>query len=83
LDNAEQALTMAREIDDPALLARTLTACGTAAGYDAEVARRYFAEAIDLARALGDRWRLNQILSQQAQAAFVAGDPIALRAAAE
>jgi hypothetical protein len=28
-------------------------------------------------------WRLNQILSQQAQAAFVAGDAIGVRAAAE
>ena len=33
-------------------------ACGSAAVYDAEVAGRYFAEAIGLARELGDRWRL-------------------------
>ena len=81
--DAEQALTIARELDDPALLARALTACGSAAVYDAEVAQRYFAEAIGLARALGDQWRLSQILGQQAQAALVAGDPIALRASAE
>ena len=79
----KQALAIARELDDPALLARALTACGSAAVYDADVARRYFAEAIGLARALGDQWRLSQILGQQAQAAFVAGDPIAMRAAAE
>jgi hypothetical protein len=47
------------------------------------VARPYFAEAIGLARALGDHWRLTQILGRQAQMAFVAGDPIAVRAIAE
>src|SRR5829696_5854602 len=83
LGEAEEALTIARELDDPALLVRALTACGCATVYDAELARQYFAEAIGLARALGDRWRLNQILSQQAQVAFVAGDPIAVCVAAE
>jgi predicted ATPase/class 3 adenylate cyclase/DNA-binding CsgD family transcriptional regulator len=83
LGEAEQSLTIARELDDPALLVRALTACGCAAVYDAKLAQQYFGEAIGLARALGDRWRLNQILSQQAQAAFVAGDPIAVRAAAQ
>ena len=48
--HAEQALAIARELDDPALLARALTACGSAAVYDAETAQRYFAEAIGLAR---------------------------------
>nr|WP_041311356.1 LuxR family transcriptional regulator [Mycobacterium sp. JS623] len=83
LAEAEQALTIARELDDAALLVRALTACGSAAVYDSEVAGRYFAEAIDLARAIGDHWRLNQILSQQAQAAFVAGDAWAVRTASE
>jgi predicted ATPase/class 3 adenylate cyclase/DNA-binding CsgD family transcriptional regulator len=83
LGEAEQALTIARELDDAALLVRALTACGSAAVYDSEVACRYFAEAIDLARAIGDHWRLNQILSQQAQAAFVAGDAWAVRTASQ
>ena len=70
LDQAQQALAIAREVDDPALLARALTACGYIAGYfDAEAARAYLAEAIGLARALGDRWRLSQILALQAAAA--------------
>ena len=73
LDHAEQALAIAREIDDPALLARALTACGYAAVVDAELAAPYFAEAIGLARALGDRWRLSQILVWQADAALVGG----------
>jgi predicted ATPase len=81
--DAEQALALARELDDPALLARALFACGSAMVFNAEVARRYFAEAIGLARALGDRWRLSQILGRHAHMAFVAGDLIAVRAIAE
>ena len=71
LDQAEQALAIARDVDDPALLARTLTACGFIAGlgYHAEVARACFAEAIGLARAVDDRWRLSQILAVQARGA--------------
>ena len=83
LAHAEQALAIARELDDPALLARALTACASAAVYDAEVAPRYFAEAIHLARTLEDPWRLSQILAQQAQSALVTGDIRALRASAE
>jgi predicted ATPase len=43
MDQAEHALAIARELDDPALLARTLTACGITAGqgYNAEVAGTY------------------------------------------
>ena len=83
MEYAQQALTAAREIDDPALLVRALLACGSAAVYDAEVAERYFSEAIGLARALEDKWRLSQILAQQAQAALVTGDYIALQASAK
>ncbi len=83
-DQAQHALAIAREVDDPALLARALTACGHIAGYfDAEAARAYLAEAIGLARALDDRWRLSQILAAQAFAALASGDPIATRAPAE
>ncbi len=82
---AEHALAMAREVDEPALLARALTACGFIAGlsYNVEVARACFAEAIGLARAVDDRWRLSQILALQAQDAHIAGDPLAVRAAGE
>ena len=85
LDQAQQALAIARDVDDPALLARALTACGFIAGqgHHVEVARAYFAEAIGLARAVDDRWRLSQILALQAQGAHLAGDPIAVRAAGE
>ena len=82
MGQAEQALAIARDLDDPALVVRALTACGIAA-FNREVARPYLAEAVDLARALGDRWRLSQILGWQAFAALIAGDPIAAGAAAE
>src|SRR6516164_4486661 len=83
VDQAQQALAIAREVDDPTLLARALTACGFTAASNAEVAGPYFAEAIGLARALGDRWRLGQILVWWATGALVAGDLVAARAAAE
>ena len=56
---AEQAVAIGRDVDDPALLARILTAYGFTAslGYHVEVARACFAEAIGLARAVDDRWR--------------------------
>jgi predicted ATPase/class 3 adenylate cyclase/DNA-binding CsgD family transcriptional regulator len=83
MDPAQQALAIARDVDDPALLARALTACGFIAGQSAEVAQPYFAEAIGLARELDDRWRLSQILAWQAYGAIWAGDPIAARAPGE
>ena len=85
IGQAQQALAIARELDEPALLARTLTTYGFIAGenYDAEVARACFAEAIGLARALDDRWRLSQILALQALSARTAGDPVGVRATAE
>jgi hypothetical protein len=84
-DQAQQALAIARELDDPALLARALTTCGFVAdqGYNFEVARASFTEAIGLARALDDRWRLSQILALQALGAHTAGDPLGVRAAGE
>ena len=74
---------MARKVDDPALLVRALTASAPIAAYNAELAGPYFAEAIGLARASGDPWRLSQILAWRAFAAVLAGDLIAGRAAAE
>ncbi|MFZ0716791.1 ATP-binding protein, partial [Mycobacterium sp.] len=84
-DQAEQAVAIARDVDDPALLARTLTACGFTAnlGYDVELARACFAEAIGLARAVDDQWRLSQILAEQARGAHIAGDWLGIRAAGE
>jgi predicted ATPase/class 3 adenylate cyclase/DNA-binding CsgD family transcriptional regulator len=83
LDQAEEALAIAREIGDAALVARALTACGGIAVFNTEVAARYLTEASELARGLGDRGMLSEILGFQAYAAFIAGDPIAARAAGE
>ncbi|MEB3982827.1 LuxR C-terminal-related transcriptional regulator [Mycobacterium sp. 663a-19] len=83
VDGAQHALALARDLDDPAVLARALTACGFTAAYNAELAGPYFAEAIGLARESDDKWRFSQILGWQAHAAIVAGDPIAARVAAE
>jgi hypothetical protein len=80
---AEEVLTLARELDDSALVARALFACSSAAVFNAEMAQPYFTEAIGLARTLGDRWMLAQILSRQAHIAFLAGDAIAVCATAE
>jgi predicted ATPase/class 3 adenylate cyclase/DNA-binding CsgD family transcriptional regulator len=84
-DQTEQAVAIAREVDDPALLARTLTALGFTSnlGYDVEVARACFAEAIGLARAVDDQWRLSQILAEQTRSAHIAGDWLGIRAAGE
>jgi DNA-binding CsgD family transcriptional regulator len=80
---AQQALAIAREIDDTTLLARALTACAYIAAYNSEMAAPYLAEAVGLARELGDPWRLSQILAAQAATALAAGDPIAMRAAGQ
>jgi predicted ATPase/class 3 adenylate cyclase/DNA-binding CsgD family transcriptional regulator len=84
-DQADQAVAIARDVNEPALLARTLTACGfiASAGYHAEVARACFAEAIGLARAVDDQWRLSHILAEQARGAHIAGDALGIRAAGE
>jgi predicted ATPase/class 3 adenylate cyclase/DNA-binding CsgD family transcriptional regulator len=80
---AEQALAVAREIGDPTLLIRALMARGTTSPYDAELSGECFAEAARLARESGDSWRLSQILSRQAVAGMVAGDPMAADIAAD
>jgi predicted ATPase/class 3 adenylate cyclase/DNA-binding CsgD family transcriptional regulator len=82
-DEVKQALTIARQVGDPALLVRALIACGSIVSYDVEAARPYFAEAMEIARALGDPLTLCTILAWQAFAAHTAGDPVATQAAAE
>lgn len=83
-DQAQQALVIAREVGDPAVLTRALIPSGYIAAFNnPEVAQRYFAEALELARAAGDRWNLSQVLPWQAVAAIATGDPATVRAAAE
>ena len=80
---AQQAVAMARELGDQALLGRALLGAGYAVGYLGEAGRPYLGEAIGLARQAGDAWTLAQILGRQAFAAIVCGDPVAARSAAE
>lgn len=82
-EQATEALTIARQLDDPVLLVRALTGCIGTAAFDPEQAATYFAEAIELARALGDKWRLSQLLGFRAYAAVMAGSSITEHAAAE
>ena len=79
---ADEALTIARQLDNPALLARALAASGLI-GFHSPTAQGYRAEAISIARKLGDRLRLSHILSIETLVASFTGDVIAKRAAAQ
>lgn len=74
VEEADEALTSARCLDDQGLLVRALIARGCASLYDAEAAGPYFAEAVDLAREVGDGWLLSQALGGRSRPAVVAGD---------
>jgi DNA-binding CsgD family transcriptional regulator len=82
-DQIQQALVIARDVGDPALLVRALIARGSIASCDVGAAQPYFAEATEIARSTGDGFTLCQILAWQAFVAHSAGDPVATRAAAE
>jgi predicted ATPase/class 3 adenylate cyclase/DNA-binding CsgD family transcriptional regulator len=79
---ADEALTIARQLDNPALLMRALAARGLI-GFGSTEAAGYRAEAIGLARKLGDRLRLSHILSIETLVASFTGDVIGKRAAAQ
>lgn len=80
--DVEQALAIARDIGDPALLMRALVARGFVAAGCGEPAEVHLAEALELARKSGDRWMLTHILGAQTNLAFLAGNPMATRASA-
>jgi DNA-binding CsgD family transcriptional regulator len=65
-DLAQQGLEIARSVDDPKLLVRALTACGGQALYRSDMAPQYFDEGIHLARQLGERWWLCELLNWRA-----------------
>ncbi len=81
LDQAQRALSIARDVGDPALVARALSACGSIAAYEAELGQGFLDEATSIARELGDQWRLSQILGWQSYAGFFGGNPRACHAA--
>ena len=78
-NQALEALAIARDIDDPALLTRVLTACACVTAHDAELwHRRISTRRSALPAQLGDSWRLSQILGRQAYGALWSGDLIAV-----
>ena len=79
---AQRALEIARGLDDPALLARTLTTCGRLAAWDAEMAGPYLIEAEELVRNIGDRRRLSQLLYGKALNATIGTGDLATAVAA-
>jgi DNA-binding CsgD family transcriptional regulator len=83
MEQAQEAITLARQLGDPALLARALTAAGSLAGYLAEAGRPYLAEASGLAREAGDLWTLALILGWQSFLAVNSGDAVEARLLAE
>jgi predicted ATPase/class 3 adenylate cyclase/DNA-binding NarL/FixJ family response regulator len=75
VQRTEQALAVARKLDDQGLIVRTLMACGALGYGNPQVAVRYFTEAIDLACASGDRSALCQVRGYQTFAGYIAGEP--------
>ena len=83
LERGDEALAVARELGDPALIVSCLAACGALAYYSPEVSQQYWAEAIDLARTVGDRSKLCYFLGCLAVTMNVAGQPLASGLAAQ
>ncbi|MFI5511607.1 LuxR C-terminal-related transcriptional regulator [Mycobacterium sp. NPDC051804] len=71
---AETALRIARGSDDVTLLIRALIATGCVNGHSSVTSKPYFDEALDLARAAGDAWRISQVLGWRAYGAMMSGD---------
>jgi hypothetical protein len=83
LDRARAALAVARQVDNPSLIAAALTACGALTIYDPDASRIYLDEATELARASDDRRALCAVRLYQALAGGVWGYPVTARTAAE
>ena len=85
LDQAQQALAIAREVDDPALLARALTACGFIAAVLSTP--RWPGRTSPRRSAWPGPWTIGGGSARSSpgrpRGANTAGDPIAVRAAAE
>jgi predicted ATPase/class 3 adenylate cyclase/DNA-binding CsgD family transcriptional regulator len=81
VEQAEQAVAIARELDDLPLLVRALN--GRSGCFDPAAAAPHIEEALKLVRALGDNWRLSQTLIWSGYIALGSGDPIRVRADAD
>jgi len=83
LQRVDEGLAAARELNDSALITQCLMTCAVMAMNDAELTNRYFAEAVDLARAAGEPSALYHLYSYKCFVANVAGDVLASEAAGE
>jgi predicted ATPase/DNA-binding CsgD family transcriptional regulator len=79
----ENSVALAREIGDPVLQSRALAAAGCIALLYRDDGQQRLEQALELARQAGETWTLTQILAWQAYAAFICGDSVATRSAAE
>ncbi len=73
LERAQDALTAAGGTEDPALIARTMMACGMLSWDQPEVACAYLARAVDLSSRCGERAILGEALGYSTFAGFSAG----------
>ena len=78
----QKALALAHDASDSAVMVRVIVARGCSSGYSLEAAQPYFSEAMELARAIDDKWTVSEILYWQLVAACRAGQPTAVRTAA-
>lgn len=79
LARIEEAVTLARDLDDQQALVAALSARAEISAHFQQPSGRYFTEAIELAQHLGDQRALGQILVSQAFAATLASDPTSAR----
>ncbi|WP_156297878.1 LuxR family transcriptional regulator [Mycobacterium paragordonae] len=83
LSRAQNALRIARQLEDPALTTQALIACSMLAMYIPDLAQQYFAEMMELFSAAGDQWNLCQVYGYQATVSALVGAPGIGRPAAE
>jgi predicted ATPase/class 3 adenylate cyclase/DNA-binding NarL/FixJ family response regulator len=81
--HAELAVAAARQLEDPALMGRALTARSFVGAWSADLVGRDLVQAINMSRAANDPFAMAQNLAGQAYAAMIAGDPREARTAAE
>ena len=83
LAEGEWAVALARETDDRTLLFHALAACARIAIYRPREPNTFAAEAVELARTIGDLQLLTEILTFLPFGDYIAGEPTKGRASAE
>ena len=76
MEHAQRAVAVARGLNDPSVLVRALASFCTVAVYDSGTVLPLLAETIDLARDLGDTWRLSQAMGWWGLMEMSTGHPI-------